>query len=149
MRRYPPAAVFLAVATLYGCGAGSSNSSLTQNVRDAMASVPYQYRIDERSGAHSYVMFTAINSRQNLAVNFVYGLPNATGVCPVFPELPIPHRRGSKPAVAAEPESLICLEDDAWRRTDRYREAIVRRRILSEVAKALCEEVHSAGVCFL
>jgi hypothetical protein len=114
-----------------------------------MANLPYDYELLPELKTKYYTAFTVINPRQDLEVTFVYGLPGKKKRCPPFPELPTPHRKGLKPAVAAGPEPLICLEDDAWRRGNDSREAVVRGRIVDAVAQALCEEVYDEWTCFI
>ncbi len=142
---------FIAVLALVGfsaCNQPVSTSSLEQQVNSAMAGLPYQYRLLSKLDSKEYVTFVVLNPRQKLGVTFAYGLPGKGGDCPPVPELP-PHRKGAKPDVAAGPEPLICLADDSWRRGDNYRESIIRGRMSSDVATALCHEVYDQLRCFI
>jgi hypothetical protein len=138
----------LALTTLSACDRPPTEGLLQEQVKTAMAELPYQYRLLPKRSTEDYATFIVVNPRQNLGVTFAYGLPAKGGGCSPFPQLP-PHRKGDKPAVAAGPEPLICLEDDGWRRGDDYRESIVRGRIVGDVALALCEEVHDEWTCFV
>jgi hypothetical protein len=141
-------AALFAFAALSACG-GSSSDSLKDQVDAAMGELPYRYELLPKLETKDYVTFTVVNPRQDLEVTFAYGLPGKGGGCPPFPKLPVSHRTGSKPAVAAGPEPLICLEDDAWRASDGDREKIVRKRISGDVAVALCKEAHDELGCFI
>jgi hypothetical protein len=148
MRIWSLLAALLFLLALNACARSASESSLEEDVKGAMADLPYQYQLLPKLRTKDYVTFNVVNPRQKLEVTFTYGLPGKGGGCPSFPELP-PHRKGAKPAVAAGAEPLICLEDDAWRRGNSYREAIVRGRISGDVALALCEEVYGEWTCFI
>lgn len=148
MRIWPSLTALLALALLSACDRPSSEDSLEGQVKAAMAGLPYEYQLQPKARNKDYVTFNVVNPRHELKVTFAYGLPGKGGGCPPLPELP-PHRRGAKPDVAMGPKPLICLEDDAWRRGSDYRESIVRGRMSSDVAKALCKEVYGYWTCFI
>lgn len=148
MRIYLILAALMALAALSACENSASKGEVEEQVESAMEGLPYKYRLLSTVKAEHYVTFAVVNPRQKLEVTFAYGLPAENGGCLPFPELP-PHRKSPKPAVAAGPEPLICLEDDSWRRGSGNRESVVRRRIVGDVAKALCEEAHDELACFI
>lgn len=148
MRTWLLLSALIALMGLSACDRSATKASLQEQVKAAMAELPYQYQLLPKLETEDYVTFIVVNPRQKLEVTFAYGRPGKGGSCPPFPELP-PHRKGEKTAVAAGPEPLICLEDDAWRRGNDYRESIIRGNILGDVAKALCEEVYDYWTCFV
>jgi len=148
MRAYSVVVTLLVVMALGACNMPGSKKSLEGHVSAAMDELPYHYRLLPNRRTKNYVVLNVVNPRQKLEVTFVFGLPRKDGGCPPIPTLP-PPPKGEKPAVAAGPEPLICLENDALRRGDDYRERVVRGKILDRVALALCEEVHGHWPCFI
>lgn len=138
---------------LGSCGGASSASSVENYVREAMAGLPYQYKILPKQKANRYVVFKTINPRKKVDVNIAFGLPSKDHSCPKPPRLPAKHRKGFQPFFGAAGVPLICFASDSWRPGDRPEVGVIRSKMKMLVRTALCESVYNehkleAFACF-
>lgn len=142
-----------ALFTMYACGGVEASTSLSGYVDEAMADLPYQYKMLPQWKNDDYVVFEMINGKKNVAINVAFGLPSKTDTCSKPPRLPAKHKKGFHPFFGAAGAPLICVADDHWRPSDSRESSAIRGRMASLVPPALCNAVYDKEefedfVCF-
>jgi hypothetical protein len=141
------------LVTLCACGESSGANSLNGYVREAMAGLPYEYRMIPELRTEHYVVFKMVNPRKEVDVNVAFGLPSRKNTCAKPPNLPARHRKGFRPFFGAAGAPIICLATDSWRPFDSREEGAIRTRMALLVPSALCNAVYDKEefedfVCF-
>jgi hypothetical protein len=121
-------------------------------VKEAMAELPYKYRMLPKLRNSDYVVFKMINPRKKIGVNIAFGLPSNER-CSKPPRLPARHRKGFRPFTGAAAVPLICFADDSWRPADSKEAGAIRGKMAASIVEPLCEVVYDAErfedfVCF-
>src|SRR4051812_46257724 len=137
-----------ALSSLGACGRSSDAAHLRSYVGQAIAHLPYQYRLLSKPGSSQYIVFKVINPRKNLGVDVAFALPLENHSCAALPTLPAKYRKGFRPFSGAEAEPLICFAADDQRAPDGREASIIRGTMAKRVVVSLCEQVYGGFESF-
>lgn len=147
MRKYPIVMSLITFAFV-GCGEPHSDRSLTSNVRDAMADLPYDYRLLPELRSDDYVVFSVSNPRKYVDVTIAFGLPSKRHLCSKPPRPFADHPKSVHHFSGAAARPLICFAADIWQAAGSREAAIISGNMERQAAVALCEQVYDEWACF-
>jgi hypothetical protein len=140
--RWFPVLLLTVTSAAIGCGGKQGTASPSDYVSEAMADLPYEYRMLPRLETDDYSAFEIVHPRTQVDVIVAFGLPSMENSCPK-PPLPFARRPESvRHFTGASAHPLICFASNSWQSVDNREAAIIGGNMERRTVVALCEAVY-------